>query len=131
MDQERARNQVESEKREARLKAEKEALSKTCEQEAADLGNAWAVVEAAAGFVPGEGGGQAQGQAAAAAAGMNIEDGQGNGSGSGSPSGGGDNKMHHLMAAAGAGGGGGGGGSGGGAGVEGENGLLPGIVGKE
>lgn len=54
MDQERARNQLESEKREAKLKAEKEALSRACKQEAEELGNAWAVVEAAAGFAPGE-----------------------------------------------------------------------------
>lgn len=51
VDQERVRNQLESEKREARLKAEKEALSRACEEEAAELGNAWAVVEAAAGLV--------------------------------------------------------------------------------
>lgn len=119
MDQERARNQLESEKREARLKAEKEALSKACEQEAADLGNAWAVVEAAAGFVPGE-----EGQGAR----MTIENGHDGTVGSGSPHGGGDNKMHHLVAAAGAGGGGGGATSMGGGG---EHGLLPGIVGGD
>lgn len=123
MDQERARNQVESEKREARLKAEKEALSRACEQEAAELGNAWAVVEAAAGFAPGEGGS----------------------GGDGGNSSNGD-KMQHLVAAAGGEGGGGGAGPGGqngvgAAGAEGVNGsgeaegqsppgLLPGIAGE-
>lgn len=53
VDSERARNRLESEKREARLKAEKDALSAACEKEAADLGSAWAAVEAAAGFKPG------------------------------------------------------------------------------
>ncbi|CBJ25957.1 hypothetical protein Esi_0017_0203 [Ectocarpus siliculosus] len=125
VDQERARNQVESEKREARLKAEKEALSRACEQEAAELGNAWAVVEAAAGFAP-EGGGSGGGDG-------------GNNNG---------DKMQHLVAAA-AGGGGGGGGAGpagqngvvGAAGAEAVNGsgegggqsppgLLPGIAGE-
>ncbi|CAN0086684.1 unnamed protein product, partial [Ectocarpus fasciculatus] len=80
VDQERARNQVESEKREARLKAEKEALSRACEQEAAELGNAWAVVEAAAGFAPGEGG--------------SGGDGDGNGNGNGGNNNG--DKMQHL-----------------------------------
>ncbi|CAB1117333.1 unnamed protein product [Ectocarpus sp. CCAP 1310/34] len=74
--------QVESEKREARLKAEKEALSRACEQEEAELGNAWAVVEAAAGFAP-EGGGGGGGDG-------------GNNNG---------DKMQHLMAAAAGGGG--------------------------
>lgn len=121
MDQERARNQLESEKREARLKAEKEALSKACQQEAAELGNAWAVVEAAAGFNPGdEQGPEGQG----AGNGMTTQNGHDGaaGNGSGSPSSAADNKMHHLAATAGAGGGGGGGG---------ENGLLPGIVGSD
>eukprot|EP00903_Cladosiphon_okamuranus_P016335 g15064.t1 len=125
VDQERARNQLESEKREARLKAEKEALSKACEEEAAELGNKWAVVEAAAGFVPAPG--EEVGQGAGTGTGMAVENGHdgagsrngngnGNGNGSASSNIGGDNKMHHLVAAAGAGGEGGG-----------ENGLLPGI----
>eukprot|EP00752_Nemacystus_decipiens_P016119 g14414.t1 len=128
VDQERARNQLESEKREARLKAEKEALSKACQQEAADLGNAWAVVEAAAGFNPGDGQAQGQGQ-----------EGQGGGNGvtmqngNGSPNNGGDNKMHHLVAAAGAGGGAGGGSGGASGGTENGNSsaMLPGIVGSD
>ncbi|CAM9620787.1 unnamed protein product [Pylaiella littoralis] len=147
VDQERARNQLESEKREARLKAEKEALSRACEQEAAELGNAWAVVEAAAGFAPGEECGSSGG-GEAAAGGAENGNGTGNGDGgasaSASASGSSSNgdKMQHLVAAAGAGGDGAGGtdgadGAGAGAGAQNgaaagggrPGGLLPGIAG--
>lgn len=50
---------MESEKREAKLKAEKEALSRACEREESDLGDAWAAAETAAGL-PGEGGAGAE-----------------------------------------------------------------------
>ncbi|CAN0168420.1 unnamed protein product [Scytosiphon promiscuus] len=111
VDQERARNQLESEKREARLKAEKEALSLACKQEAEELGNAWAVVEAAAGFAPGQ---EGDGSAANSSSSSNNNNNNNN-----------SGKMEHLVAAAGAGegrsvssdgaenGGGGGGGGGG------------------
>ncbi|CAM9725682.1 unnamed protein product [Ascophyllum nodosum] len=96
VDQERARNQLESERREAKLKAEKEALSRACAAEAEELGNAWAMVEAAAGFSPSEGdvdggGGSNEGgkmqQLAAAAPGVGVKEEAVGGEGSGGSSG--------------------------------------------